>query len=54
MTRYFLIDYYLGHLTEKRFTTVDDRKTFLLNAQVTPVQTSQLTSRTTTTLSYLV
>jgi len=34
--RYFLIDYYLGDLTEKRFTTIEDRKTFLLEAQVLP------------------
>ena len=32
--RYFLIDYYLGDLTEKRFTNIEDRKTFLLEAQV--------------------
>lgn len=34
MFRYFLLDYYLGGLTEKRFTTIDERKTFLLKAQV--------------------
>ena len=36
MSRYFLIDYYLGHLTEKRFTNVDERKLFLLQALVYP------------------
>jgi hypothetical protein len=34
MRRYFLLDYYLGDLTEKRFTTIDERKIFLLKAQV--------------------
>ncbi len=34
ISRYFLLDYYLGDLTEKRFTTVDERKVFLLKAQV--------------------
>jgi hypothetical protein len=34
MHRYFLIDYYLGELTEKQFTTVDERKMFLQLAQV--------------------
>ena len=32
--RYFLIDYYLGELTEKRFTTIDERNSLLLKAKV--------------------
>lgn len=32
--RYFLIDHFLGDLTEKRFTTVDERGVFLVEAQV--------------------